>query len=209
MPHFRSAQRAAPERSGFQDPFCVSLEDRSLIANYEAGMLPEKNLPWWKHDRPWGFRFSIQDAVIFVSGVMATALSWQQVGQFALFIPFLLCHFFLFCNTFRVGGERTLIWASVFIINVFLWAQTQSHLIHVATQVTVTSLLIANCVFGRNYHGFACEWINSQNYRNGALAEGAFTRRVLIACRVPRPLIELLVGRRLSEFDSEETSNQV
>ena len=58
------------------------------------------------------------------------------------------------------------------------------------------------CVFGKNYHGFACERINAERYREGAMTEGAFTRRVLIACRLPRPMIEKLVGRRLDEFET-------
>lgn len=164
-------------------------------------MLPEQNLPWWRHDRPWGFRFSAMDAAIFAGGAIATAVAWQLVGPFALVVPFLLAHFFLFCNVFRIGGERSLIWAAVLLANAFAWPHTSWLSIHLAIQLAATVLLIANCVMGANYHGFACDRINPTGYRMGAMTEGSFTRHVLLGCRVPRRMVELLTGRKLEEFD--------
>jgi hypothetical protein len=43
-------------------------------------MLPEKNLPWWRHDRPWGFRFSAMDMFIFAGGALVTILLWNFLG---------------------------------------------------------------------------------------------------------------------------------
>lgn len=166
-------------------------------------MLPEQNLPWWRHDRPWGFRFSSMDACIFAGGLITTAALWFVIGPFALMVPYLLGHFFLFCNTFRVGGERSLIWVGTFLANFYFWPQTQSIMIHLTVQAIITLAIIAQCVLGKNYHGFACTLINPLRYREGAMQEGAFTRNVLLACRVPRPWVETLVGRRLDEFTSE------
>lgn len=64
-------------------------------------------------------------------------------------------------------------------------------------------MLIVQCLLGKNYHGLACAQINPRRYRDGAMSEGAFTRKVLLTCRVPRPLVEMLVGRRLDEFNTE------
>lgn len=165
--------------------------------------LPEQNLPWWRHDRPWGFRFSAMDAFILAGGAVATITLWYFAGPFALVVPYLLGHFFLFCNTFRVGGERSLIWIFSLLANVYVWPQTQSLAVHLVVQVLITLALIVQCVLGKNYHGFACERLNPNRYRDGAMSEGAFTRKVLLACRVPKPVIELLVGRRLDEFKQE------
>jgi hypothetical protein len=165
-------------------------------------MFPDRNLPWWRHDRPWGFRFSTTDGLIFLGGVMVTVGLWFAIGAFALIVPYLLGHFFLFCNTFRVGGERSLIWAGSLLLNAYFWPQSQNIWIHLAIQLLITFALIIQCVLGKNYHGIACVRINPQRYRSGALSEGAFTRRVLIACRVPKPMIEQLIGRRLDEFDT-------
>ncbi len=70
-------------------------------------MLPEQNLPWRRHDRPWGFRFSAMDAAIQIAGGMSALASWLFVGPFALVVPLLLGPFLLFCNVFRVGAERS------------------------------------------------------------------------------------------------------
>ena len=74
---------------------------------------------------------------------------------------------------------------------------------HLVVQAIITLALIVQCVVGKNYHGFACSQLNPHRYRDGATSEGAFTRRVLLACRIPKPLIEILVGRRLKEFEPE------
>ena len=142
------------------------------------------------------------DAVIFAGGVLTTIVLWYDVDQFALLVPYLLGHFFLFCNTFRVGGERSLIWVGTFLSNVYFWPQTHNLLVHLALQAVITLMLIVQCLLGKNYHGLACAQINPR-YRDGAMSEGAFTRKVLLTCRVPRPLVEMLVGRRLDEFNTE------
>lgn len=143
------------------------------------------------------------DAVIFAGGVLTTIVLWYDVDQFDLLVPYLLGHFFLFCNTFRVGGERSLIWVGTFLANVYFWPQTQNLLVHLALQAVITLMLIVQCLLGKNYHGLACAQINPRRYRDGAMSEGAFTRKVLLTCRVPRPLVEMLVGRRLDEFNTE------
>lgn len=165
-------------------------------------MFPERNLPWWRHDRPWGFRFSTMDAVIFAGGIAASVVLWRFIDFYALVIPFLLCHFFLFCNTFRLGGERDLIWTGTFLANMYCWQFSQNMVIHLIIQLLITTALIVQCVLGKNYHGFACTRINPERYRVGAMTEGAFTRRVLLACQLPKPLIEALTGRRLDEFET-------
>ena len=166
-------------------------------------MLPEKNLPWWRHDRPWGFRFSAMDVFIFAGGALVTILLWNFIGPFALLVPYVFGHFFLFCNTFRAGGERSLIWVGSFLVNVYFWPQSQNLMIHLSIQTAITLVLIVQCLFGRSYHGIACAKINPSHYREGAVSEGAFTRKVLLTCRVPRRIVEILVGRRLDEFNTD------
>jgi len=166
-------------------------------------MLPEQNLPWWRHDRPWGFRFSAMDAFIFAGGLLTTIAIWYFDEFFALVIPYLLGHFFLFCNTFRIGGERSLIWVGSFLANVYIWLNTHNLVILLGIQALITFVLIVQCVLGKNYHGLACVQINPHRFREGAMSEGALTRRVLIACHVPKPLVELLTGRRLDDFNAE------
>lgn len=118
-------------------------------------------------------------------------------------IPFVLGHFLLFCNTFRVGGERTLIWIGVFLVNVTGFAVFNN--IHwfwiLSAQSAFTGVLIVQCVLSRNYHGIACEQINSEGYRKGAKAEGALTRGVLKRIGVPNSVIQILIGRKTKDFE--------
>jgi len=167
-------------------------------------MIPEINLPWWRSDRPWGFRFSWVDGTIVAAGLVVTMLAWPEFEQMTLAIPYLLGHFFLFCNPFRIGGERSLIWVVAFLMNVAVWMRHQNTAGMIIIQMVVTILLIAHCVMGKNDHGWLCERINPHRYRVGASSEGAFTRKVLLSIRLPKALIEVLVGRRLAEFDSAE-----
>lgn len=187
-------------RERFSDPWI------DCAGRREQAILPESNLPWWRHDRPWGFRFSTLDAAIFAGGGVSTLALWPEWDSFALIVPYLLGHFFLFCNTFRVGGERSLIWVFAFLANVYLLSRTGNLRLSLALQGVVTIVLIGQCVLSRNYHGWGCARVNPHGYRAGALSEGAFTRTVLLTCRVPRRLVELLVGRNLNEFDGPSKS---
>lgn len=163
-------------------------------------MLPEQNLPWWRHDRPWGFRFSGTDFLIFAGGVLSTLALWPFIAEFSLIVPYLLFHFFLFCNTFRIGGVRSLVWVFSFLLNAYCWVATQNLALHLIIQMVITLALILQCLLDKQYHGFLCGRVNPLGFRTGALTEGTFTRTVLLACRVPKTWIEFLTGRRLEEF---------
>lgn len=164
-------------------------------------MLPEANLPWWRSDRPWGFRFSWIDALAFVVAGALTYAGWEYVGAYALVVPFLLAHFFLFCNTFRIGGKRELTWAGLFVVNALIWSWTNALLIHIVAQLALTLQLLIQSVRSPYYNGIGCTRINPDGYRNGAKAEGTFTWRVLQRCGLPPRLIEFLAGRKPSNMD--------
>ena len=141
------------------------------------------------------------DAVVVAAGFVATVAGLVYFPTLAVLTPFTLGHFLLFCNTFRIGGERSLIWIGALVVNVGWWALARPSELPwtaiVLTQLPVTAILIIQTVLGRNYHGVACEWINPERYRSGALSEGAFTSRVLRWCRVPPRAIEVLTGRKV------------
>src|SRR5262249_16609096 len=143
-----------------------------------------------------GFRFSAFDAFVLIVGLVATAIGVVYLPILAILVPFTLGHFLLFCNTFRVGGERSLLWIGALLVNVCLWAWLQPADLPwafiVLTQLPITAGLVVHTLLGRNYHGIACEWINPHRYKTGALSEGAFTIRVLQRLGVPTGTIEIL-----------------
>lgn len=70
----------------------------------------------WKHHPTHGFRFSLTDALAIVVCLFATIWGLKAIGSIAWLFPFVLGHFFLFCNIFRIPRTPELIWAGVFIL---------------------------------------------------------------------------------------------
>jgi len=163
-----------------------------------AGAEPIANLPWWRHDRPWGFRFSAFDAAVILLGAAVTSFGLLYQPELAVLTPFVLGHFLLFCNTFRVGGERSLLWIALLFANTLAWAYfgnfSWSGVLLI--QCVFTLLLIANCLVGKNYHGIACDRINPGGFRAGATTEGTFTRAVLKRLRLSDRAVDILMTRK-------------
>lgn len=112
--------------------------------------------------RTWGFRFSATDAAAIAICAVATALLWRPSEGMAFLFPFVLGHFFLFCNVFRVRRKPELIWAAVFLANFggwwlsgrFSWPGVM------AIQLPLTALLIILEMRQPWYHGIFARRIN-------------------------------------------------
>jgi hypothetical protein len=63
-----------------------------------------------------GFRFSIFDAVILAGGGIGTAMGWSVEWWLGVLVGFVVLHFFLFCNVFRVARGPELVWAGSFVL---------------------------------------------------------------------------------------------
>lgn len=63
-----------------------------------------------------GFRFSWTDAVVLVLGAVLTWWLARLAGELALLATFVIGHFFLFCNVFRIGRKPELVWAGAFMV---------------------------------------------------------------------------------------------
>jgi len=63
--------------------------------------------------RTWGFRFSVFDAIIL--GVTAVGTPWlvRKIGAVGWIPAFVVLHFFLFCNVFRIRRVPELVWGAV------------------------------------------------------------------------------------------------
>lgn len=62
-----------------------------------------------------GFRISCFDGCVLAVGALAIALVAPSVPLGAVVLGFVLGHFFLFCNVFRISRPPELIWASAFV----------------------------------------------------------------------------------------------
>lgn len=114
--------------------------------------------------RTWGIRFSALDAVLLaLAGGLPAAL--KPAGDSPVWaLAIVLGHFFLFCNVFRIGSRKELLWAAVFVINVPLWLNEGA--IHwpgvLLVQTPMTLAVILWAMRGPNYHGVLARRLNAQ-----------------------------------------------
>ena len=64
-----------------------------------------------------GFRFDLIDAVVLVAGFVSVVYAYiNAAALIALVISFVVFHFFLFCNVFRISRPPEMIWATWFVL---------------------------------------------------------------------------------------------
>ena len=110
---------------------------------------------WREKKRPGGFRFSIVDALAIVICGVGTWLVWPLFGEVALLFPFVLFHFFLFCNIFRIPRTPELVWSAAFLLVAILWLSLGRFTwpAVACTQLPVTLAVLLWGIFRTDYHG--------------------------------------------------------
>lgn len=117
---------------------------------------------------PAGFRFSATDGVVLGGGVAGAAALAFRGSPFWWLVPFVLVHFLLFCNVFRVRRSFELSWAVALIVSFgawmlvgeFGWARV------ILSQTPLTLLLVALEARSRRYHGVGWSRINPEYLRS-------------------------------------------
>lgn len=61
-----------------------------------------------------GFRLSLFDVMVLIAGMIGAFSLGAQVWWAGMLVAFVVGHFFLFCNVFRIARKPELIWAAVF-----------------------------------------------------------------------------------------------
>lgn len=109
-----------------------------------------------------GFRLSWFDALILVSGIAAACALHSLAWWAGVIVVFVLGHFFLFCNVFRIARKPELIWAAVFILltGSTLLTQRPGWAITFIVSALVGALLIARETRQPSYHGIGWRRIN-------------------------------------------------
>ena len=109
-----------------------------------------------------GFRFSITDAIVLVIAG-ATTLELSRRDNALTWLPaVVVCHFFLFCNVFRLRRNYELFWALFFLLNVGFWMSRLSLEAWppLLTQLPVTVALLMAEIRSPNYHGILARKYN-------------------------------------------------
>jgi hypothetical protein len=109
-----------------------------------------------------GFRFSWLDLAIVIGGAAAAAAFILVEAWVTFVIAFVVGHFFLFCNVFRLARALELAWAAVFVALVAATVSTGTP----GWMMTTGSSLVATIVVvilemrKPSYHGVFWQQIN-------------------------------------------------
>ena len=114
-----------------------------------------------KH-RTYSFRFSIIDFFVLVITMVSSVYLWQYTVEMSILILFVVGHFFLFCNIFRVRRGPELIWTGFFLANSTFWlVLLEENIIGLlVTTLIFTIIIIANELCLPCYHGIFAKNIN-------------------------------------------------
>lgn len=109
-----------------------------------------------------GFRFSALDGALLIVGGAAAGIVGWFVPWLGFGIGFVLLHFFLFCNVFRVGRMLELIWAGWFLTLASITVLTAwPDWIMVAILSGVATAVVIGIEMSKpSYHGVAWRRIN-------------------------------------------------
>ena len=83
------------------------------------------------------------DVAVILLGAVAGILAYAAIGDVGLFIPYVVAHFFLFCNVFRIRRPPELVWAFAFLLNCGLWALWGDASVY---GICASQLLVSLCV---------------------------------------------------------------
>ena len=119
-------------------------------------------------DQPFspGFRLSKTDVlVLLIAAISSAAVGSTDIGVdrvIAFVIAFVVCHFFLFCNVFRISRPLELVWAGVFLVlgvcTIFFSTPAWPATFLLAFVVTIIVVLIE--MRKPSYHGILWQRIN-------------------------------------------------
>jgi hypothetical protein len=115
-----------------------------------------------KHNRTWGFRFSLIDAVALGFFALTVSALHRFASNLSWVVAIVAAHFFLFCNIFRLVRRRELIWAGIFVLNVAFWLLLGrlDWFNVLACQLPVSAGVIAWEIRAARYHGVLADRLN-------------------------------------------------
>ena len=109
-----------------------------------------------------GFRISVTDALVLIVGSIASFIVGTQVWWAGIVVAFVVGHFFLFCNVFRVRRKPELVWASLFVLLAASTVLTEKPgwMVTFAVSFLVAVMLIYRETKMLSYHGVGWQRLN-------------------------------------------------
>lgn len=102
-----------------------------------------------------GFRFSAFDLLVLALGITAVVFCGSQDFCIGVAIGFVVLHFFLFCNVFRIPRVPELIWAGVFslLAAATILIEIPGWIVTFASSLAFSLLLLWRETGKASYHG--------------------------------------------------------
>jgi len=115
------------------------------------------------HFQP-GYRISMLDMLVLVMGIAGAVAAWQSIWWVGFVILYVLAHFFLFCNVFRISRVPELIWACLFVLlaSATILAETPGWVGTIVASLVLTTVLIVREIRLPSYHGVAWQYWNPE-----------------------------------------------
>lgn len=109
-----------------------------------------------------GFRLSAVDVAILIGGILGTVILGQHERWLGISVGFVVGHFFLFCNVFRISRRPELIWAAVFTAlgTSTMVTDRPGWISTVAVSFVLTVVLIGLEMRKPSYHGIFWKQLN-------------------------------------------------
>ena len=109
-----------------------------------------------------GVRLSALDVCVLICGTVGSVVAWQWVWWVGFVIAFVVAHFFLFCNVFRMSRPLELVWAAAFVAlaGSTVVSEAPGWIVTVVGSLVVTVAVIAIEMRRPSYHGIAWERLN-------------------------------------------------
>lgn len=144
--------------------------------------------------RAWGFRCTRADLFVIVLAVLSAVSLCSLLPALSLLVFFVIVHFFLFCNVFRVGEALELVWSGVFVASVAAGVTLGlAWWIVLALPFGCTLLVIARSLKSPDYHGIGCQRVNPLGYRPEArLQQRKPISDLLRLCGTPQRIVQRL-----------------
>lgn len=109
-----------------------------------------------------GCRLSMLDLGVLIGGAVGSIVAWQWTWWVGFVIAFVVAHFFLFCNIFRMSRPLELVWAAAFVAAAggTVVTETPGWGVTVVGSLIVTVLVVAIEMRRPSYHGIAWQQLN-------------------------------------------------
>ena len=151
----------------------IANENNKIASNFCGNL--DSNL-FHISQRPAGIRLFITDIIVIIVGILLTSFLWfysygdSVIQVFSLLPLFVVAHFFMFCNIFRISRNKEICWAIFFIFNIsirYFWCSVYQSPIHILSfwwivlllQTPVSCFFIIWEILSEDYHGICYKLI--------------------------------------------------